>query len=151
MENTMFKSDSRTNDTKSVTLNYQRDARLLAHLKNLKGQTESDFWRRAAYFYLDFFDWLAAQPDPPGPGRPFVYYRDYLESRAQGLALGQPAQLNPDDLAQAILPALLPAMRQVVQAALDTALANLTITADKSTPDRSGDLVDLFSPDLVLE
>ncbi len=112
-----FKSDARPSDTKSVVLHKENDKRLLDHLQTIK--RESEFWRHAGYFYLDFMEWLASQGDAPEPNRPFVYYRAWLEQRLQSPT---PGPQPPLDLSQVIndsLAAHLADVRQVVQSALD--------------------------------
>lgn len=144
-----FKSDTRPSDTKSVVLNRERDARLLEHVNRTKG--ESQFWRNAAYFYLDFMAWLSTLPpvaDAPAPGQTFAVYRAWLESRpAPG-----PQSLAPID-PESIAAAVLPAMREVLEAVLTTRLAGLTVAA--GAPAEADlfalDLADAFSSELVLE
>jgi hypothetical protein len=142
---TTFKSDARPSDTKSVVLHRERDARLLAHVAQTKG--ESGFWRAAGYFLLDFNAWLATQPDAPEPGLPFACYRAWLESRLTPTP--QPlAPIDPDSLASAILPA----MREVIEAALSTALAGLSVSAGAPAEGVFElELAELFSGELVLE
>lgn len=145
-----FKSDARPSDTKSVVLNRERDARLLAHVNQTK--RESNFWRSAGYFYLDFMAWLSTQPDAPEPGQPFAVYRAWLESRLlpspPGRGVGGEG-LDPESIAAA----LLPAMREVLEAVLTTRLAGLTATA--GAPAEADlftlDFADAFSSELVLE
>jgi hypothetical protein len=144
-----FKSDARPSDTKSVVLHKERDARLLTHVNQTKG--ESGFWRAAGYFYLDFMAWLATQPDAPEPARPFVYYQRWLEQRltpspSQGEGWGEGH--TPESIAAAILPGV----RDVVEAALATALAGLTLPpAGEPGEGLTLELADLFSEDLVLQ
>lgn len=145
-----FKSDTRPSDTKSVVLNRERDARLLDHVNRTKG--ESGFWRAAGYFYLDFMAWLESQPDAPVPGQTFAIYRAWLDSRLlpspPGRGVGGEG-LDPDTIAAA----LLPAMREVLEAVLATRLAGLTVAA--GAPAEADlftlDLADAFSSEMVLE
>lgn len=141
-----FKSDDRPSDTKSVSLHKELDARLLVHVEAQKN--ESSFWKRAGYFYLDFFTWLATQPDAPEPDRPFVYYRAWLEQR-----LAQPANLQATVDPESLATAILPGMRAVVEAALSTALAGLSLPPLLMGEGRgeSLELAELFSSELVLE
>lgn len=145
---TQFKSDARPSDTKSVVLHKENDARLLAHLKTLK--RESAFWRTAAYFYLDFMAWLAAQPDAPDPGQPFAVYLAWLDTRA----LASP--VDPESIAAAVLPG--------VRAIIEAALAGCSLAPSPAVGRPEGgqsegwgggqtglELADLFSTTLVLE
>jgi len=149
---TRIKSAARASATKSVVLHKQTDARLLERLRSTK--TESDFWRAAAYFYLDFMAWLAALPPSaaaPPPNQPFIYYRAWLEqlsppspSRSEGGGDG----LDPESIAAAILPGV----RSVVEAALSTALANISLPPINGEPEGGlADLADLFAAELVLD
>ncbi|GIK36599.1 MAG: hypothetical protein BroJett011_04320 [Chloroflexota bacterium] len=139
-----FKSDARPSDTKSVVLHKENDARLLAHLATIK--RESEFWRRAGYFYLDFMAWLSTQPEAPDPNRPFVYYQRWLESHPT------PDPQSPPPIDPASLSAsLLPGVRDVVEAALSTALAGASFLLSPPGAGGEGELADLFSAELVLE
>lgn len=143
-----YPSDTRPSDTKSVVLHRENDQRLLDHVNQIKG--ESRFWRAAGYFYLDFSEWLATQPDAPEPGRPFVYYRAWLESRSPAPLLPcPPAAIDPESIAAVVLPG----MRAVVEAALSTALAGLSLPPLPLGEGRGEgfELADLFSSELVLE
>lgn len=145
-----FKSDARPSDTKSVVLHKERDADLLAYLRTTKH--ESELWRKALRFYLDFFDWLALQPGPdkPEPHQPFIHYKAWLESRSlpspRGRGVGGEG-LDPDSIASAILPA----MRDVIDAALATALAGKHVSGGAPV----ANVLELpefkFSDELVLE
>lgn len=142
-----FKSDARPSDTKSVVLHKERDADLLAYLRTIKH--ESELWRKALRFYLDFFDWLALQPGPdkPEPHQSFIHYKAWLESRQPAnLPTFQPV-LDPDAIASAILPG----MRDVVDAALATALAGVSLASASGPAAEAAELADLFSAELVLE
>jgi hypothetical protein len=138
-------AENRKSDTKSVVLNYERDKRLLDHLAQRK--IESEFWRIAGYFYLDFFEWLALQPEAPPPGRPFVYYRDFLESAPEPV---EGHLTNPDEIAAAILPSI----RQIIEAALET-YAGLALCPPPAAGGLRGvetlDFTQLMSADLILE
>jgi hypothetical protein len=113
MNKPKFKSDARPSDTKSVVLHKENDRRLLDHLKTTK--RESEWWRAAGNFYLDFTEWLAGQEDAPQPNRPFIYYRAWLESRLS------PSPLMGEGFDPTAVSQLLADVRQVVQAALDNA------------------------------
>lgn len=140
-----FKSDTRPSDTKSVVLNKVDDRRLLDHLETVK--RESGFWRAAGYFLLDFNAWLATQPDAPEPGLPFACYRAWLEARPPApLSLSSSAALDPDAIASAILPA----MREVIEAALSTHLAGLKVGGGTPSSVLELELAELFSDELVL-
>lgn len=142
------KTDARPSDTKSVVLNKSGDRRLLDHLQTVK--SESAFWRHSAYFYLDFMEWLATQPDPPEPDQDFIHYRLWLERRPPPEAGGVGGGLDPDTIATAILPGV----RTVVEAALSTALAGLSLPpspAGGEGGEEVEELADLFSSELVLE
>lgn len=148
-----FKSDARPSDTKSVVLHRENDRRLLDHLATAK--RESAFWRAAGYFYLDFMAWLeqvrATQPDAPAPGQEFIHYRAWLESRLSsppsGGQGGPVAAIDPESISAAILPGV----RAVVEAALATHLAGLSLSPSLSVGEVGAELVDLFSAELVLE
>lgn len=145
---TKFKSDNRPSDTKSVVLHRERDRRLLEHLRLTKG--ESGFWRAAGNFYLDFMTWLATQPDAPAPDQAFVYYQRWLEARPSvSLSSSAPAPVDPESVAAAILPA----MRAVIEAALETyrAGAGASAAMDALKAVEVEELADLFSSELVLE
>lgn len=149
-----FKSDDRPSDTKSVVLHREHDARLLDHLKRTKG--ESTWWRKAGNFYLDFMDWLAAQPDAPEPGQEFVYYQAYLEQRRVQSANLPPATIDPDAIRQVITDSLtdhLADVRQVVQSVLDTALDGVSIAGAAERDDAfDREIVDLLDNlDVALE
>lgn len=137
----------RKSDTKSVVLNYERDKRLLDHLSERK--VESQFWKAAGYFYLDFMEWLATREEAPPPGRPFVYYRQFLESQASGGQAGHIA--NPDEIAAAILPSI----RQIIEAALETYAFSPLGNPHSSSGGLGGsetlDFATLMSADLILE
>jgi hypothetical protein len=147
MTKSKFKSDDRPSDTKSVVLNKEADARLLEHLKQLKGQTESQFWRATGYFYLDFMAWRSTQPGAPEPGQAFVYYQTWLEQRQ-----AQPANVQATVDAESIAAAILPGVRDVFEAALSTALAGASVARAGAPPaSQVMELADLFSTELVLE
>lgn len=133
-----FKSNDRPSDTKSVVLNRERDARLLAHVNTTKG--ESAFWRAAGNFYLDFMAWLAAQPDAPEPGQTFLYYQKFLELRS-------PASLAPID-PESIAAAVLPGVRDIIEAAL---AGYRPLPQEEGEDSFDLELADLFAGELVLE
>jgi len=144
---TRFKSDDRPSDTKSVVLHKENDRRLIEYLANLKGQTESQAWRDALYHYLDSMEWYASHPDAPKPNQPFVYYKNWLEQR-----LAQPASVQANIDLESIVAAILPGMRDVVEAAVSTALAGLNVSSGTaSVPVEVLELADRCSPELVLE
>lgn len=140
-----FKSDERPSDTKSVVLHKERDARLLDHVNKTKG--ESNFWRQAGYFYLDFMAWLATQPGAPDPGQTFVYYQNWLE-QCQAQPSNVQANVDPETIAAVILPG----MREVLEAVLSTALVGVSVSTASALPSAEAqELADSFSTELVLE
>lgn len=137
------KTDNRPSDTKSVVLNRTTDKPILDHLASLpRGYSESEFWRAAAYFYLDFMAWIAAQPDAPAPDQAFVYYRAWLEARPAG-----PVAIDPASIAAAVLPGV----RDIIEAALAGASLPPSPAGRGVGGEVELELADLFAGELVLE
>lgn len=135
-----FKSDDRPSDTKSVVLNRITDKPILDHLAALpRGCSESEFWRAAVRFYLDFMGWLVTQTDAPDRDQAFVHYRAWLETRSTGAAA-----IDPDAVAAAVLPGV----RDIIEAAL-AGYRPLPQGGEVDSFDL--ELADLFAGELVLE